>query len=655
MRTYFEPHRTDRAWGPNAWVRATYVSANSFSVPGNAGLEVGTGVQILNNGVARSGYVASSSFASNVTTIVLEGATNLTNSANTMVRFGGAAGNPHLAKQFGIVDVQTSLVARGAVEFTVGSTSVVNGAWQFNTVPVFAGGAATVNGGELWMVTGSTTNLLGGNVVVDVHSDYIRFWELGGTNRGARINLVAGLANASADVWHTGNFDPATKVNVAGDTMTGILNHYAGTVSAQRVFQRYGWSNNIQRWAWAMESNAGMSLYSYDSAGASPLLTLSIRSTSAGAGDVFAFRGNTVWHAGNFDPDTKLTKAGDTASGQIAFTSAVTTTVATATSGLGSIMLSTSGANVPMMSFHRSGTFACYLGLHTDNMLHVGGWSHGANSWKLWHAGAGALTTASAVTGGSLTATGAGAIGTTLTVGGATTMAGNLTVNGFMTTVQNLTVSGNTSATTGSFSGNLNVGTLYSTGQIYGAAEVIANTFVQTVRWFHVGNSGGYGGQTQQGTYITWNHNSGQGESGFFNNRGGGGGGFDFYYGTGGSYTRIARILGSGDFYSLSDAALKKDFVPIEPSRGVAFVRNVNSGFYTWIRDNRPDVGFLANDVEEWTERLVNKDGFGVRSLAYQKITTYHHAALQYVLSETEQLRVEVNQLKEQVKALGGA
>jgi hypothetical protein len=53
------------------------------------------------------------------------------------------------------------------------------------------------------------------------------------------------------------------------------------------------------------------------------------------------------------------------------------------------------------MYFHRPGQFAALLGIDTDNTWKVGGWSFGANSYKLLHEGnLGNLNTANQLTTG---------------------------------------------------------------------------------------------------------------------------------------------------------------------------------------------------------------------------------------------------------------
>ena len=64
-------------------------------------------------------------------------------------------------------------------------------------------------------------------------------------------------------------------------------------------------------------------------------------------------------------------------------------TIATATSNQGAIEIRNSGVgNDAFMTFHAGSDFAFYFGLDADtNDLSVGGWSMGANKYRVWHAG----------------------------------------------------------------------------------------------------------------------------------------------------------------------------------------------------------------------------------------------------------------------------
>lgn len=56
--------------------------------------------------------------------------------------------------------------------------------------------------------------------------------------------------------------------------------------------------------------------------------------------------------------------------------------IAAAGGSLGALeIMTTSGAS--MIAFHRSGSFATYLGIDTDNVLRIGGWSLGAAAYKI--------------------------------------------------------------------------------------------------------------------------------------------------------------------------------------------------------------------------------------------------------------------------------
>ena len=59
-----------------------------------------------------------------------------------------------------------------------------------------------------------------------------------------------------------------------------------------------------------------------------------------------------------------------------------------ASAGLPIMVVSATGlGHAAMMSFHRPGNFAANFGLDTDNVWKVGGWSMGAVSYPIYHAG----------------------------------------------------------------------------------------------------------------------------------------------------------------------------------------------------------------------------------------------------------------------------
>ena len=107
--------------------------------------------------------------------------------------------------------------------------------------------------------------------------------------------------------------------------------------------------------------------------------------------DALTWRGNKVMHAGNYG-ELLRSNADDTCFGRIIFNKNLESnydTIATGTGSLGAIEIKNTGAgNDAFMAFHAGGDYAFYFGLDADiNDLSVGGWSMGANKYRVWHAG----------------------------------------------------------------------------------------------------------------------------------------------------------------------------------------------------------------------------------------------------------------------------
>ena len=107
--------------------------------------------------------------------------------------------------------------------------------------------------------------------------------------------------------------------------------------------------------------------------------------------DALTWRGNKVMHAGNYG-ELLRSNADDTCFGRIIFNKNLESnydTIATSTGSLGAIEIKNTGAgNDAFMAFHAGGDYAFYFGLDADiNDLSVGGWSMGANKYRVWHAG----------------------------------------------------------------------------------------------------------------------------------------------------------------------------------------------------------------------------------------------------------------------------
>lgn len=97
------------------------------------------------------------------------------------------------------------------------------------------------------------------------------------------------------------------------------------------------------------------------------------------------------------------------------------------------------------------------------------------------------------------------------------------------------------------------------------------------------------------------------------------------------------------DFVRPSDERLKTDVVPLNANARLAPVR------FTWIEDGTSDVGFLAGQIEEaYPEavRLFEKDGVVYNAVVYDKLTAVLAAQLNYTMTQIEELRNEIDEIK---------
>jgi len=97
----------------------------------------------------------------------------------------------------------------------------------------------------------------------------------------------------------------ATRVNKAGDNMSGTLGLKVGAFGVQQGLLAMGWNNGVTRWFWVMEADGALALYAYDTTGAAA--TQAMRFSGGVAGGQVGLRvgGAVVWHANNFDPNLK--------------------------------------------------------------------------------------------------------------------------------------------------------------------------------------------------------------------------------------------------------------------------------------------------------------------------------------------------------------
>lgn len=111
--------------------------------------------------------------------------------------------------------------------------------------------------------------------------------------------------------------------------------------------------------------------------------------------------GQTNWHAGNdgagsgldadlldgINSDGFIRKTGDLVQGGIAFQNPDSSSIASRPSANTPLIAMNNGTGPAIMTFHRTGSFAAFLGVDNDNVLKYGGWSLGAVAYPVWHAG----------------------------------------------------------------------------------------------------------------------------------------------------------------------------------------------------------------------------------------------------------------------------
>lgn len=76
---------------------------------------------------------------------------------------------------------------------------------RVDAIPTFAGGWGSTEGGEIHFKKPETGSSLTGDVIVDINTNKIRFFESVTGNRGAYIDITECAASAASEIWHSGN------------------------------------------------------------------------------------------------------------------------------------------------------------------------------------------------------------------------------------------------------------------------------------------------------------------------------------------------------------------------------------------------------------------------------------------------------------------
>jgi len=208
-------------------------------------------------------------------------------------------------------------------------------------------------------------------------------------NRVITGSATANTLNAESGLTYNGTtlqLAAADDIRIAGGTWTG---EYTGGIKIQpdasnSYFQYHG--------GMYFRNSGGANRVYFDSAGNTTIVgNLTVNGGISGSGA--SLTGVNATTLDSIDSGSFLrSDADDTATGRIVFTKNDVSnydTIATSTGSQGAIEIYNGGAgNDAFMTFHTGGDYALYFGLDADNnSLSVGGWSMGANKYKIWHEG----------------------------------------------------------------------------------------------------------------------------------------------------------------------------------------------------------------------------------------------------------------------------
>lgn len=201
------------------------------------------------------------------------------------------------------------------------------------------------------------------------------------SSQAATANTVAVRdANARLPGDITGNAlgNAATATAAQGSTFATQQTAAEGQLIARLTGQNDAYVYNGAG-AWGLFSASGGNAINYDRA--------SGRFKLPGALDLGSSAGQSHTLTGGFTVNgTVVTPALNSTSRSI-FTGNQTTGIATSASSLGGLEAQSNGAGAAFMAFHRPGNFGAYLGLDTDSVFKVGGWSFGAVAYPLLYTG----------------------------------------------------------------------------------------------------------------------------------------------------------------------------------------------------------------------------------------------------------------------------
>jgi hypothetical protein len=111
--------------------------------------------------------------------------------------------------------------------------------------------------------------------------------------------------------------------------------------------------------------------------------------------------------------------------------------------------------------------------------------------------------------------------------------------------------------------------------------------------------------------------------------------------------TVLVGNVTSPSFNATSDIRLKHEITPIESQ--IRNIKEIKSFHFKWIKDDRDDYGFIAQDILKYYPKIVSTtmiDNEQYYTLDYSRLTTFLWKGLQEVIQITETQQREIDTLK---------
>jgi hypothetical protein len=252
-----------------------------------------------------------------------------------------------------------------------------SGVWTQSGTPL-----ATTDARYLQLAGGTLTGTL--NFVTA--NEYVRYFP--GTAKALTIVSTDGYlglsTNVGVQVTHGAYYDGTNWQRFN----TGIVLGHMNVGNAGINFYTAPAGTGVPAWSqkWAVDAAGAMvavgdirGRWLYTSDGSNGVVL-------AGAGDLY-LRNATAANTYRFDTGASIAVTGGATFGNHVMISQATGGIGSAGASEGQLELQNAGSGAAKIAFHRTGAYAAYFGLDTDNIWAVGGWSTGAVRYPIHHDG----------------------------------------------------------------------------------------------------------------------------------------------------------------------------------------------------------------------------------------------------------------------------